>query len=97
MRRRKKNEANSCHTRPSKNQCPGPKPIYQMTHDRTFNPSFKAGGTIEEGNCGAAHRKIALQGQEKNGETVVENPRSNGGNEGSEDYDPPPVKDPTSQ
>ena len=31
--------------------------------------AFKAGGTVKEGNSGAACRKIALQGQEEDGET----------------------------
>ena len=92
MGRCKKDKANPGHTRPSKNHNPGAKLIYQMTDDRTLNSSFKASGAVQEGNSGATRAKIALQGQEEDGETVVENSRSNRANEGPENDDPPAVK-----
>ena len=92
LRRCKKDEANPGHTRPSDDDGPGAIFIYQMTDERTLNSSFEAGCAVQEGNSGAACPKIALQGQEEDGETVVENPSSNGANDGAEDDDPPAVK-----
>ena len=56
----KENETNSRHTRSGKNQSPAPKLTNQIPDYRTFNPSFKTGGTVEEGNSGAAHCEISL-------------------------------------
>jgi hypothetical protein len=76
--RGKKNQANSGQTRPDNNEPPGAEPIDQMSNDRALDSSFKASGAIEERNRRATHAKIALQGEEKNCEAVVDNTNAHG-------------------
>ena len=73
MYRGKKNQADPGQTRPDNNEPPGAEPIDQMSNDRALDSSFEASGAKEKRNRRATHAKIALQGEEKDCEAVVDN------------------------
>jgi hypothetical protein len=59
---------------------------------RALHPSFQTGRAVKKRNRRAAQGEVPFQGQEKNREPVVKNPRAHSQNDGSEDEDIPAVK-----
>ena len=63
-----------------------------MSHQRAFDPSLQTSGAVEKRDGGATHSQIALQGEEKDCEALVDNPTAHSVDYGPQGDNPPAVE-----
>lgn len=76
-------QAATAKTCPDYDDFSGPEPINQVPHEGSFKPTLKAGRPVKEGNRRAAYSQVALQGEEKDGEAVVDDSRAHPADQGA--------------